>query len=317
MAQDPLPLVSVVIATRNRPELLRQAIEAVRRQTYAGPIECVVVFDQAPVDDSLVASANAGAGDGADEKGERTLVAIPNPRTPGLAGARNAGIDAAQGELIAFCDDDDEWLPEKLDRQVEHLSRTGADVVVSGIEVRYDDKVVRRVPKAADLDLAQLARRRVMEAHPSTVVVRTSALRDRIGLVDEDIPGSYGEDFDWILRAAQAGPIAVVELPLVRVLWGRQSYFSTRWRTIIEAIDYGLAKHAILSADSRGLARLQGRKAFAYAALGESRTAVRWAFQTLRLNWREQRAYVAIVVAMRLVSADRALRLAHSVGRGI
>ena len=113
-----------------------------------------------------------------------------------------------------------------------------------------------------------------MEAHPSTVLVRATALRERIGLVDEEIPGSYGEDYDWILRAAQAGPIAVVERPLVRVLWGRQSFFNRRWRTIIDALDYCLAKHPVLRADPRGLARLQGQKAFAYAALGEPRSAL-------------------------------------------
>ncbi|MGW5364571.1 glycosyltransferase family 2 protein [Actinopolymorpha pittospori] len=303
-----LPPVSVVIATRERPELLRRAVQAVLDQEYAGSIECVVVFDQAPMDASLVSGTLDAP---------RRVMVVPNTRTPGLAGARNSGIDASTGELVAFCDDDDEWLPQKLRIQVAYLAATGADVAVSGIEVHYDQKVIPRVPRVEDLSLAKLARRRIMEAHPSTVVVRAEALRERIGLVDEEIPGSYGEDFDWILRAAQAGPIAVVERPLVKVMWGRQSFFNRRWETIIESIDYGLAKHPILSADPRGLARLQGRKAFAYAALGQSRNALAWAVRTIRLSWREQRAYVAIVVALRIVSADRALRLAHSVGRGI
>lgn len=302
------PSVSVVIATRNRPELLRRAVDAVLDQDYDGYIECLIVFDQAPVDDSLARY---------DEDKQRCVSVLPNSRTPGLAGARNSGINAAMGELIAFCDDDDMWLPDKLGLQVAELARSGAQVVVSGIEVNYRDKIVPRVPKPGDLSAAQLARRRVMEAHPSTVVVSSVALHERIGMVDEEIPGSYGEDFDWLLRAAQTGRIAVVQRPLVRVLWGTQSYFNQRWQTIIDAIDYGLAKHSILSADRRGHARLLGRKAFAYAALRETRPALHWARATLRLNWRERRAYVAIIVAVRLISAERALRLAHSVGRGI
>jgi glycosyltransferase involved in cell wall biosynthesis len=298
------PSVSVVIATHNRPELLRKALGAVlaQAQTYDGAVDCVVVFDQAPVDESFAGPS---------------VRVVPNARTAGLAGARNTGIAAAQGELIAFCDDDDEWLPSKLRSQVAELESSGADVVVSGIEVHYEDRVVPRVPSASDLVVAELARRRVMEAHPSTVVVRRTALLERIGLIDEEIPGAYGEDFDWILRAAQAGPIAVVPEPLVKVRWGAQSYFQQRWRTIIESIDYGLRKHAVLSADARGHARLVGRKAFAYAALGESRAALRFAWKTFRLNWKELRAYIAFVVALRLVTADRALRLAHSRGRGI
>ncbi|MET9022275.1 glycosyltransferase family 2 protein [Actinopolymorpha sp. NPDC004070] len=312
-APPAMPLVSVVIATRDRPQLLRRAVRAVHDQDYAGPIECVVVFDQTPPDQTLATDADASAHAGP----ERSTRVVGNVRTPGLAGARNSGIDAAAGELIAFCDDDDEWLPEKLRLQVSHLSETGADVAVSGIEVHYENRVITRIPAASDVVAIEIARRRVMEAHPSTVLVRARALRERIGLVDEKIPGSYGEDFDWILRAAQAGPIAVVERPLVKVLWGSQSYFSDRWATIIEAIDYGLAKHEVLRTDPVAEARQQGRKAFAYAAIGDRRAALRWARHTLRLNQRDPRAYAAIVVALRLASADRVMRLANSAGRGI
>ncbi len=312
-----MPLVSVVIATRDRPELLRQAVRAVLDQDYAGPVECVVVFDQSPPDTSLATDSDAGGATHTGAVPVRSVRVVGNVRTPGLAGARNAGIDTAAGELVAFCDDDDEWLPDKLRLQVAHLSATGADVVVSGIEVHYADRVITRVPAASDLVAASIARHRVMEAHPSTVLVRAQALRERIGLVDEKIPGSYGEDFDWMLRAAQAGPIAVVERPLVKVLWGSQSYFSDRWVTIIEAIDYGLAKHGVLRTDPIAQARQQGRKAFAYAAIGDRRSALRWARHTLRLNPRDPRAYAAVAVALRLVSADRAMRLANSAGRGI
>ena len=306
---DVHPAVTVVIATRDRKELVRRAVAAVLAQDYPGPIECVVVFDQEPVDQSVCRQAS--------EHPRRRVRAVANVRTPGLAGARNSGIDVATGELIAFCDDDDEWLPGKLTQQVAALRATTADVVVSGIEIEYGDTRVVRVPGQADLSLDALARRRVMEAHPSTVLVRASALRERIGLVDEQIPGSYGEDYDWMLRAAQAGPIAVVEQPLVRVMWGRQSFFNRRWQTIIDALDYLIAKHPVLSRDAAGLARLHGQRAFAYAALGQSRAALRTAWRAFRLNWREPRTYVTVLVASRLVSAERALAAANSTGRGI
>ena len=74
------------------------------------------------------------------------------------------------------------------------------------------------------------------------LVKRASSLGP-IGVVDEQIPGSYGEDYDWLLRAARLGPIAVVEEPLVLVHWGKQSYFADRWQTIIDANDYLVAKH--------------------------------------------------------------------------
>ncbi|MFS3128109.1 glycosyltransferase family 2 protein [Nocardioides sp. Bht2] len=302
-----LPALDVVIATRNRPELLREALTAVLGQSYPGQITVHVVFDQSPIDESLAAAA--------DGLTNRRVVTLGNDRTPGLAGARNSGILAGSAPWVAFCDDDDVWLPQKAERQIAELLRSGADTVVSGIVVEYDGERTERVPAATDLALAALVRNRVMEAHPSTVIVRRSALLDGIGLVDEEIPGSYGEDFDWIIRAAQHGPIVLAAAPLVRVRWGG-SQFSQNWDVIVRAIDYGLVKHQVFHTDRRALARLQGRRAFALAALRRP-GALRAACQTARTAPSERRAYLAAAVALRLVSAERLLDLAHRRGHGI
>jgi len=301
-----LPDVDVVVATRDRPALVREAIAGVVGQRYAGRIRCIVVFDRSTPDVALI---RRDRGDG------RTVDVVSNHRTPGLAGARNTGILAGGSDLVAFCDDDDVWLPGKLEAQVRALSRGGPPTCVSGIEVDYAGTRTTRVPAPADLELGVLVRRRSMAAHPSTVVVRRHELLTRIGLVDEEIPGSYGEDFDWMIRAAGNGGFHLVAAPLVRVRWGG-SQFSRQWATIVAAIDYGLAKHPAFHEDRRALARLLGRKAFALAALGQP-DALRWAARTARAWPREPRAYLAVLVALRVVSAERLLDLAHRRGRGI
>lgn len=298
-------LVSVVIATHNRPQMLREALDAALAQDYVGPVEVIVVFDKTQPDTSLVI-----------EDTHRRVSVIANTRTPGLAGARNSGIEASHGKYVAFCDDDDLWLPSKLRRQVQLLEEGDALTAVSGIVIDYGEHSNVRIPQPQDLSLRQLVRRRVMEAHPSSVIVQRAALTGSIGLIDEQMPGSYGEDFDWILRAVQAGQIAVADQALVRVRWGN-SQFSQRWDTIVAAIDYGLAKHAVLSLDPRGHARLLGRRAFALAALGRRREALHAAVTTLRRWPLERRGYLALAVAARLVSAERLLALAHRFGRGI
>jgi glycosyltransferase involved in cell wall biosynthesis len=302
---DRLPTVDVVIATRDRPELLRTALDAVWDQTYAGPIHCTVVFDQSEPRPELARS-----------EGNRTISVVANHRRAGLAGARNAGIEAGSGELVAFCDDDDQWLPTKVEKQVQALADSAALTSVTGIIVTYADRSVPRVPRPEAMELRQLVRNRTMEAHPSTVMVRRSALEGPIGLVDEEIPGSYGEDFDWIIRAAQAGSFAVVAEPLVRVLWG-QSMFSQRWQTIIDSIDYSLAKHTVFHADPSALGRLYGRRAFALAALGRTGPALRQAARTIKVNPRERRAYLAVAVGLHVVSAERLMAIAHRRGHGI
>jgi glycosyltransferase involved in cell wall biosynthesis len=299
------PAVDVVIATRDRPEMLRAAVDSVLGQDYPGPITCVVVFDRTEPDPSLELT-----------DGDRRVVVVRNHRTPGLAGARNAGILHGSGDLVAFLDDDDLWAPEKVRRQVGALTRTGADTSLTGIVIRYADHETIRVPVPGDLTLEQLVRRRVVEAHPSSVMVRRASLLGPIGLVDEEIPGSFGEDYDWLLRAARAGRFAVVADPLVTVRWGA-SMFSQRWQTIIEALDYLLRKHPEFAQDRKALARLRGQRAFALAALGRSREALDAAWRTFRTAPTERRAYVATVVALRLLSARRVMDLAHRHGRGI
>lgn len=155
-----------------------------------------------------------------------------------------------------------------------------------------------------------------MPAHPSSVLVRRDALVTSIGLVDENIPGSFAEDYDWILRAALAGPICVVEQPLVRVLWG-QSLFTGRWATVIEALDYLVEKFPQFEADPKALARIRGQQAFGYAALGRRREALQRIWRTIRLNPLERRAYVSVPVALGLVKPETVMAALHRRGHGI
>ena len=118
---SPLPLVTVVIPTHDRRELLRVAVRSVLSQDYAGRIEILVVHDRSELDHSIEGWAVAG----------RSIRVLANGRRPGLAGARNTGILAAAGSLVAFLDDDDMWLPDHLERLHLSLSRDDADLAVA------------------------------------------------------------------------------------------------------------------------------------------------------------------------------------------
>lgn len=304
---EALPTVSAVVATRDRPELLAQALAAIRDQDYDGVVETVVVYDQSTPDREVVPTAP-----------RRPVRVVTNDRVPGLAGARNTGILAASGALVAFCDDDDVWLSGKLHAQVALLQRhPGTDVVMGGCVITYDGHRRERVFPELWLRLEDLLRSRVQDAHPSTILARRDAVLDRIGLVDEQVPGSYGEDHDWMIRAARCGDIAMVPSPLAEIRWHRQSFFSERWRTIADALEYLVDKHPEFAEQPLGRANLYGRKAFAHAALGERAEARRWAMRSLRCNVLDRRAGVALLVSSGLVTADTALKLAHRVGRGI
>jgi glycosyltransferase involved in cell wall biosynthesis len=295
------------VPTRDRPELLRAAIAAILGQDYPGDIEVVVVYDQSDVDMSLAV----------ESEGRRVRV-VSNTRSPGLAGARNSGILAAAGDLVAFCDDDDEWLPGKLAAQVAALdSAPDAEFACCGIRVSYDGSTVDRTLAASRIPLAALLRSRLTELHPSTFLIRRTALLDGIGLVDEQIPGSYAEDYEFLLRAARRTPLVNLSTPYVLVRWHKRSYFAQRWETIASALQWLLGRYPEFAGEPRGEARIAGQIAFAHAALGQRRTAVRWVRRTLARNPREPRAYLALAVAGRAVRADTVVRKLHERGRGI
>ncbi len=301
------PTTSVVVPTRDRPELLERAVTSVLDSAYDGEIEVLIVFDQTSPRALPI-----------PERPGRTLRTLTNDRTPGLAGARNTGILAARGSLVAFCDDDDAWTPDKLRRQVQALlSHPDAEVATTGIVVRVDGRRHERVAASERIDIRDLTRARHLELHPSTFLVHRAAVLHGIGLVDEQIPGSYGEDYEWLLRAASRAPIVAVRAPLVEVSWTSGSWFAERWPIIIEAIAYLLQRHPVLRSDPRGLARLYGRLAFAHAALGHRGDAITWARRALRLNPWERRVYLALAAASGLVSSRRLLALARRTGRGI
>jgi glycosyltransferase involved in cell wall biosynthesis len=300
------PTVSVVIPTCNRPELLARAVASVYRQDYRGEIECIVVFDRHPVTEVPV-----------EPRPRRMLRTIANERTPGLAGARNTGALAASGELLAFLDDDDLWLPAKVRRQVALLrSQDSAGVVACGIYVHRGRRRMRRVPQAT-LTYGDLLRSRHMEVNPCTLIVERSRFLTQIGLVDEDLPGAYAEDYEWLLRAAKDGDIMTVQEPLVEINWQRSSYFARDWHTIIAAQRYLLAKHPDFATDAAGFARISGQASFALAASGQREHARRWARTTVRLDPWQPRAYLALLVSAGMLRPETMLRLANALGRGV
>jgi glycosyltransferase involved in cell wall biosynthesis len=300
------PSVDVVIATRDRIDLLKRAVRSVARQDYPAEIRIIVVFDQSPAVDDLGPVAD-----------NRSIAVTQNDRTPGLAGARNTGILAARADLVAFCDDDDEWVEAKLRTQVGLMSDRHAGACVTGIRIRREHGLRDRIPVQESIKIADLARSRVTGAHPSTYLIRRELLIHRVGLVDEELPFGYGEDYDLLIRLARATTIAVARQPLVVVYWHPNSYFAGRWEAMAAGVGYLLRKHPELRHSRRGHAWIEGQQAFAYAAAGRGRLAASAAMRSLVRNPREPRAVLALLVCARVLSARRVITALNKRGRGI
>lgn len=301
------PSVDTIIATKDRRELLRKAIDGVLEQDYPGDIRVTVVFDQVPADKSLESNSVG-----------RSVRVMANQRTPGLAGGRNTGLLAANHDLVAFCDDDDVWHQDKLKQQVAQMNEDDARGCVTGILVHTQGRQVVRIPNASEVSSAALQQSRLTGAHPSAFLFQRDWLLAEVGLVDEELPFGYGEDFDLLLRAAAEGRIAIVPEPLVDVLWHSGSFFAQRWAGMAAGLGYVIQKHPGLAADPKGYAWIEGQRAFALAAKGgETGVALRTAARSIRTRPREPRGWLAIGVALGVINPQRVVRALNARGRGI
>jgi glycosyltransferase involved in cell wall biosynthesis len=177
------PLVSVIIPT-TRPDQLEAALDSVEGQEPQGPLECVVAPDGISVPTL--------------KPRPFPVRVAPSPRPTGPAAARNRAARAAQGLLLAFLDDDDRWCPQHLAQVLPGLDQTPA--------IAFTDAWVRHIDEgwAARLQVP-FSPRLLRWTNPvilSTVAVPRS-LFWRLGGFDASF--RRYEDWDWLLRAQQAG----------------------------------------------------------------------------------------------------------------
>jgi glycosyltransferase involved in cell wall biosynthesis len=205
------PSISVVIPTYNCAALLPQAIRSAYAQTIR-PAEVIVVDDGCTDDTTAVVNALR-----ATLPDDFVYIQKPNG---GEASARNRGVAAATGEYVAFLDQDDVWLPEKLERQLPSFDAPGAPTLAFTAYTRVsgDNREVVRVKDW--VPTPEHALRRLMDGccvTPSTVIVRRDALTDA-GAFDESL--WLGNDWDMWLRLAAAGHrFAYLPEPMTDYLW--------------------------------------------------------------------------------------------------
>lgn len=209
------PRVSVIIPTFNRAWCLREAVDSVLGQEFRG-FELIVVDDGSSDETPQLLLGYGGA------------LRMLRQKNRGVSAARNAGVAAARGELIAFLDSDDIWLPGKLACQVDFFNRHPAALICQTEELWV--KNGRRVNPgkrhrkrggmifAPSLELCLVS--------PSAVMLRRG-LFDRVGLFDERLPAC--EDYDLWLRVSSRYPVGLIETPLILKRGGHSDQLSRAW----------------------------------------------------------------------------------------
>ena len=204
--------ISVIIPTYNRRNTLPRAVESVLNQIYK-PIEIIVVDD--------------GSTDGTKEMFSEMypLVRYIYQVNSGVSLARNMGIKSASGDWIALLDSDDEWLPEKLDRQVKLLQdnaeirfcHTNEIWIRNNVRINQKKKHQKYGGNIFNkcLDICRIS--------PSSSLFHTSVIKD-VGLFDESL--DVCEDYDMWLRITSKYPVLFLDQPLIKKFGGHTDQLS-------------------------------------------------------------------------------------------
>ncbi len=239
-------LVSVVIPTYNRAELVVEAVASVLEQRGAPRMEVIVVDD----------GSSDGSGRMVEERFGPGVLCIRRAERGGVSAARNTGIRAAQGEWLAFLDSDDLWRPEKIAAQCRCFVAHPGMLICQTEEIwmrggrRLNPRNYHEKPEGRCFPL--LLERCLVS--PSAVMLHRDLLDD-VGLFDETLPAC--EDYDLWLRIGCRYPIGIVRKALVVKRGGRPDQLSSS----IPALDQyriraiaRLLRSGVLGGDDRRVA---------------------------------------------------------------
>ena len=183
------PVVSVIITTYNRAIYLKRAIKSVISQTFKN-------FELIIIDDCSTDNTEQVVNSITDDR----IIYFKHKTNLGVHQARNNGIQMARGEFIGFLDDDDEWLPNKLKKQVELFKKLPKEfgIVYSGYLVSLNGKIVSKMmPKFKGDCRDYLLRFNILAT--STALVRRSCF-DKVGFFEYMISI---EDWDMWIRISE------------------------------------------------------------------------------------------------------------------
>jgi len=212
-----MPKVSVIIPTHNRAEYLRNAIESASKQTFQD-LEIIVVDDNSTDHTAEVVEGFEN----------RKIKYIRKNVKKGPSAARNTAILESKGKYIAFLDDDDEWVPNKLQEQIKLLDRSKLKIcgVYSNRLVleRATKRLISANPQADKLKGNLLSQLLIgSPIHTSTVLLKKRCL-DEIGLFDETM--SYMEDRDLWIRLSLKYDFEYINDPLSIAYVHKQGHLS-------------------------------------------------------------------------------------------
>ena len=235
-ATEPVIRVSIIIPTYRRPVFLRQAIESVLSQTFQ-EFELIVVDD----------CSGDTTGEVVKSFKDKRIRLIQHRTNKGGSASRNTGIQNAKGRYIAFLDDDDEWLPEKLKLQVKLLDNSPSEVgvVYTGYnqEVIETGEIISQKWATKTGQLFSALQNKNWVGTTSSVLLRKECF-ETVGLFDKNLASL--QDFDLWIRISRKYEFAAINMPLV-VYHVHNKRISTNIKALCQGLELMLKKHGRLN----------------------------------------------------------------------
>jgi glycosyltransferase involved in cell wall biosynthesis len=191
------PKVSVIIPTYNRAKILPRTIESVLNQTFKD-------FELIIVDDGSTDNTKQTVGE--FQKRDSRVKYIWQENFGAPAGPKNTGIKNAKGKYIAFLDDDDEWLPEKLERQIKLFSNSSGNLGFVGCNILVVEEKTKKIIKKLKMPSypKEIFLKKLLEGNfiftSSSILIKREVL-NKVGLFDTNL--KYADDWDLWLRISE------------------------------------------------------------------------------------------------------------------
>ena len=292
-------LLTAVVTTFARPSMAKRAVQSVLDQTYES-VEVIVVED----------GSRTGIDHWLEELKIESVRYFCHEKNRGLAAARNTGISNARGGYIAFLDDDDEWLPEKLARQIDLLKRkddTCAVVYCGALLLSEEGRVVGQNLPQLQGDIRSAIRNRGLFTVPSSCVFRRAAL-DRVGGYDETLSSHIDHDI-WFQLAREGYACSFVGECLVKVHQHHEPkmtddasarveatlLFCSKWEDCLKT---WFGRWETLRYCSRFKGRVMAMLGWALFDKGKRQQGLKYFLVALQYDWKKRDYYAGLVASV-------------------
>lgn len=227
-------MISVIIPLYNAENSIEKALQSIKNQTWTGDFEILVINDGSTDKSKKVVETYI-------QKNSELKIQLINQENGGVSKARNTGLELAKGEYIALLDSDDEWYPQKTERQMIFLESSTEEIDFLGCrrknhEILYPYKIEHN-------NLALISFRELMfrnETQPSTVIFKSKVLKNS-GLFDAK--QRYAEDLNYWLKISEHNKMYILNEELVLTGAGKRTFGVSGLSANLGAMEKGFQKN--------------------------------------------------------------------------